>query len=213
MQRTQSALSLLRLEAGDRSEMLGLIAEAERGSEELSGLFAAAREYVRADTIEASDHDVVSLIDEAWRSVIEPGTDATLEIEPTTLIWPVDPMLLRSALQEILRNSLEARPFGLRVRVRSRELGCGTDRRLELGLADNGPGLTDVQRERALEPFWSGRAGARGIGLTLARKLIEAHGGTLSLTENQGGGVVATIGLPGTPGWDGIAAQAPDIPR
>ena len=67
---------------------------------------------------------------------------------------------------------------------------------VSLSVADNGHGMTPELRERALQPFVSTRAGALGIGLTVASWLARHHGGDLGLTESPLGGIVASVRLP-----------------
>ena len=174
MQRSQTALSMLRLKARESAELLELVAEAEHGNEELDGLYEAARRYVAPVVCVPEQVNVPALIEKAWESVVPEGADAILTVEPTLRTWRLDPSLLQEAIREILRNSLQARPEGLRVHARCLKRRSQTSFDLELRLKDNGPGLTEQQREYALEPFWSGLHGHRGMGLAIASKAVKS---------------------------------------
>jgi signal transduction histidine kinase len=64
-------------------------------------------------------------------------------------------------------------------------------------LADNGPGLSDRARERLFQPFaGSGRPDGAGLGLAIARELVQGHGGELALTATGPAGTVFEIQLP-----------------
>jgi len=63
---------------------------------------------------------------------------------------------------------------------------------------DTGPGLTAATAQRALEPFFTTRVGAQGLGLAQAHAFARQWGGTLTLTGAEGEGAEAVLTLPGT---------------
>ena len=63
-------------------------------------------------------------------------------------------------------------------------------------IADSGPGIPPEIREKIFEPFFTTKPGGTGLGLPVARRVIEAHHGDLELTCPETGGTVATVGLP-----------------
>jgi signal transduction histidine kinase len=106
----------------------------------------------------------------------------------------VDPDQISRAVQELVRNAFEAKAdqeIELRVQI------DGPDDRLMIQVADNGPGLTEHALAHAFDPFFSDKPAGRqaGLGLTLARRLVEAHHGRLTLENRPGGGALATIRL------------------
>jgi len=68
-----------------------------------------------------------------------------------------------------------------------------------LEVADRGSGLTEEVLRDALLPFYSTKPSGTGLGLTLCREIVEAHGGRLSLANRHGGGAAMTIWLPDVP--------------
>ena len=63
-------------------------------------------------------------------------------------------------------------------------------------MGDRGAGLTDGTLRDALLPFYSTKPTGTGLGLTLCREIVEAHGGRLSLANRSGGGALVTVWLP-----------------
>jgi signal transduction histidine kinase len=66
-------------------------------------------------------------------------------------------------------------------------------------MTDTGPGIPADLREQVLEPFFTTKARGGGLGLPIAKRVAELHGGTLALTFPASGGMSATITAPVTP--------------
>jgi signal transduction histidine kinase len=77
---------------------------------------------------------------------------------------------------------------------------AAADGAVELRVADSGPGVPPEVRERIFEPFFTTRARGTGLGLAVARQIVEAHGGRISVGDSPGGGARFTLRLPAAPG-------------
>jgi signal transduction histidine kinase len=133
--------------------------------------------------------------------------------------------LTRTAVDQLVRNALEAMPKGgwLTLRVE------GRNGRPALSVSDTGPGLSAEARAHLFEPFWTNKpTGHLGVGLVLCREVVEAQGGALQLTGGEGQGATVTLalpavpesavirvddrqGLPATPHWPQVACAAPPV--
>ena len=68
-----------------------------------------------------------------------------------------------------------------------------------LEVRDRGRGLSEEVRANALLPFYSTKRAGSGLGLSLAREIVDAHGGSISLHARDGGGTIVRLRLPGPP--------------
>jgi two-component system sensor histidine kinase PilS (NtrC family) len=106
----------------------------------------------------------------------------------------IDPEQIGWAVRELLKNALEAdgvRHIELRVQIDP------VDDRLKIVVTDDGSGLSEFALAHAFDPFFSLKPAGRqpGLGLSLARQKVAAHGGQIALENGPGRGAVATIRL------------------
>ncbi|HET6437658.1 MAG TPA: ATP-binding protein, partial [Anaeromyxobacter sp.] len=99
---------------------------------------------------------------------------------------------LRRALVNLTRNAVEAAPAASEVVVAAFGEGKGAT----LEVRDRGPGLSKEARSHLFQPFFTTKEKGTGLGLALAKKVADAHGGTLTLVEREGGGTVARLSIP-----------------
>jgi signal transduction histidine kinase len=122
-----------------------------------------------------------------------PAAAARVRLEvPSGLALSADRELLGQALLNVLKNAVEASESAP-VRVTGRRTGG----RAEIVVRDEGPGFPAEAADRLFEPFYSTKGTGMGIGLYLARKIVEAHGGTIEARRPAGGGSEFRIELPG----------------
>jgi two-component system, NtrC family, sensor histidine kinase HydH len=104
-----------------------------------------------------------------------------------------DALAVGQVLRSVLANALDAVPDGGHVTVRAALDADG--RHLTLTVHDNGPGMTPEQRSRAGKPFFTTKAHGMGVGLALARRVLDRSGGFLRIDSEPGRGTVVAIGL------------------
>ena len=122
--------------------------------------------------------------------------DLAVELKPTLGRISGDSRRIAQALDRLLENAVRYAPDAGRVLLH----GDGRERTARLVVSDNGPGMDARAQARAFDRFsrvGKGRSGqALGLGLPLARQMVEAHGGTLNLISEVGQGTVVTMELP-----------------
>ena len=138
--------------------------------------------------------DLPALIDSVVGEFEDLGADVTVE-EADRLTVPMRPNLIKRALRNLIENALK---YGLRARVRLRP--DGGDAVVEVD--DDGPGIPPDAIEHMFQAFTrleqsrSRDTGGSGLGLALARAIVDAHGGVLTLVNRTEGGLRAEMRLP-----------------
>jgi signal transduction histidine kinase len=160
---------------------------------------------VGLDRITPSRVDFALLIREAVESsVLETGQDRVDVSIAGRLMVDADPVELRAAVANVVRNALMYSPADTRVDVAAAVDG----RQAVLRIADEGPGISAAEKEIIFGAFVQGdlgRASGGGIGLFMARSIIEGLGGSISC-ESNGEGSVFQIRLP--LGSEGVSSSA-----
>lgn len=104
-----------------------------------------------------------------------------------------DSDLIVQVLIGLLANAADVLPRGGEVRLGARAAGEGL---VEIDVADSGPGVPEELRARVFEPFFTTRDKGTGLGLAVARQIVEAHEGRIDVAERPGGGALFRIALP-----------------
>lgn len=122
------------------------------------------------------------------RADVAPGTPAVL----------ADPMMLGQVLLNLTRNAIESmRDMAPERRIL--DIGAASDPlapgHVNISVTDRGCGIPQDARERLFSPFFSTKTDGMGMGLKICRTVVESHGGTLTYTDNPGGGTVFRFSL------------------
>ncbi|MEU3991192.1 sensor histidine kinase KdpD [Streptomyces platensis] len=138
-----------------------------------------------------------------------PEDSVVLDIPEDLPMVAVDPGLLERSVANIVENAVKYNPDGEPVLVSASALGD----RVEIRVADRGPGVPDEAKERIFEPFQrygdAPRGTGVGLGLAVARGFAEENGGTLDAEDTPGGGMTMVLTVPTAAGH---LPAPPDLP-
>jgi PAS domain S-box-containing protein len=200
LQRSQACLEMLNLELRDRPSALDLIQRVQNAQNDLHRLYEEVQSYAAPLRPKPEPRSLRDILKDAWSKLqgVRAGRQATLEEAPTTLdlMCDVDPLLLRRALVNLMENSLAAARDPVRIAVSWSEVEHDGRSAIQMTVRDNGPGLTPEQQERIFEPFYTTKTHGVGLGMAVAKRIVEAHGGRIAVGSSQGPGAELHIVLP-----------------
>lgn len=188
------------IDAGLRRDLLhGIHDEAERLARLLDGLLTMTRLEGGALQIRREWQVPEEVIGAAIRHLGErqQGREILVSIEPGVQLVAFDGMMVELALINILDNALKYTPAGAPIEITVRSLGDRTT----FAIGDRGPGVPAGERARLFDKLYRGE-GARalagaGLGLAIARAVVEAHGGTIRVDDRvDGPGSVFEFSIP-----------------
>jgi signal transduction histidine kinase len=180
-----------------REAVTHIAAEGLRAGE----IIRRARDFVRQSDANREPSDVNRLVREATH-LIEPDArrfviPIHLALEPELPLVDIDRIQVEQVILNLLRNGLEAMPDadagGHELIVRTSGQTADT---IEVSVRDTGVGVTPATCERIFDAFFTTKPGGLGLGLSISRSIIEAHGGRLWATGNPDRGMTFGFTLP-----------------
>lgn len=173
--------------------------ETARQSLRAGGIIRHLREFVTRGDMEKSPEDMRKLIEEAGALALvgsrEQGVRSVFEFASDTDDVLVDRIQVQQVLINLMRNAMEAMRDSKR-----RELTVRTtsddDGYVAVEVADTGPGIPEEIAARLFQPFVTSKASGMGIGLSISKRIVEAHGGSISVSRNNNGGATFRFSLP-----------------
>ncbi len=194
----QRLLAAGKMETEELTELLSdIVADGRRAGEVIQGV----RNMVRKGEARRSLIPIEDTIDQLLRIVhadaIRREAKVTAKVDPGAgQVWG-DPVQFLQVLLNLALNSLEAMsampPDARRLFIRAGRDGNGD---ILVSVRDSGPGFPGETAEQLFEPFFSTKSEGTGMGLAISRSIVEAHGGTLSGENCDGGGACFTVRLP-----------------
>jgi len=104
----------------------------------------------------------------------------------------LDEARLKQAFLNLFVNARQAMPEGGELLVRVRRVGT----EVEVSVTDTGTGMSEEKLERCFDEYWSDKSGGTGLGLSMARRIVEEHGGAIDVVSEVGRGTSFMIRLP-----------------
>jgi signal transduction histidine kinase len=119
--------------------------------------------------------------------------------ETVSLQCSVDKLCLERVFHNILLNSLAACADPTLIQIHCSAGTLNGRPAVRVAIRDNGPGLNHEQREKIFQPFFTTKSQGTGLGMSITKRIVEAHGGHIGLGMNSGPGAEILITLPRGP--------------
>jgi signal transduction histidine kinase len=120
-----------------------------------------------------------------------------------------DPNLLRHVLDNLVDNAGQAMSWRGTLEIAVRAASRGAQRGVAISVKDRGEGMDAEVSSRARDPFYTTRPTGTGLGLAIVDRIVEAHGGDLTIESQSGVGTTATVFFPDAIRPDQVITERP----
>ena len=185
------------LESQDRTK--GLMQKASVQAYRAGQIIQQLRKFVAKGETERGLEPINSVVREAAELALvgtrQLGVKATFDLADSLPDIMIDRVQIQQVIMNLVRNSVdamaEAEPPALRIRTSAKDHAI-----IQIDVIDSGCGLPEEVSKRLFQPFVTTKSGGLGIGLSICKTIVDAHGGKLWATANPEGGTMFHINLP-----------------
>jgi two-component system sensor kinase FixL len=157
------------------------------------------RDFVARGESERSVENIAKLVEEASAlalvGVKDRGIRVRFQFDPAADMVLADRVQIQQVLLNLIRNAVEAMD-GSAVRDLTISIAMDGDKFARISVADTGSGIAPEIAEQLFQPFITTKRQGMGVGLSISRTIVEAHGGRIWVEPNAGGGTIFNLTLP-----------------
>jgi len=191
--RSSAELSLESSHAVAMESARDIIAEADRLEEWVRSLLSYTRPLAAEAEAVALQVLVAETIDHFARDMERRAIHGKFSIASDLPLAKGDPPLLRQVLHSLLANAVEAIQRSGTIEIEANT--SLSQQRVELTIRDSGPGMTSEQLARAFTPFYTTKPKGLGVGLALAKRIVERFGGRITIESTPGRGTAVCLSM------------------
>ncbi len=192
--------------AEDMQKVQAVIGKVAQQAERAGQIVRRMRDFLEKRAGQRAFDDIVEIVDDAMALGLIGAKASNIQthFEPEAGLPAVlvDRVQIQQVLVNLLRNAVEAMEQAERRQLTVTAARQGEDR-IEVTVADTGHGIADAIASQLFKPFITTKDHGMGIGLAISKTIIEAHGGTMTVEPNPGGGTIFRFSVP----VDAAAAQ------
>lgn len=186
----QRFLDRVEREASTLGEMIGHILSVSRLEQEMGKKMFSENDLIKL---------VKSVIEDSRIEAEKDGKEILFRSQFERLIIPMRVEMLKSAIENVLRNAIRYTPVGGQIQIKVED---GDDHMIRVSIRDQGEGVPIDQIDKLFKPFYrvetsrNRKKGGVGLGLAIAKRALEYHGGRIEAANAPDGGLVVTMWLP-----------------
>lgn len=181
------------------NRMRGALDETAKQALRAGDIIRHLREFVTRGETDKGPEDVNHLVEEAGALALvgsrERGIKSVFEFGSDNSMVVADRVQIQQVLINLMRNAIEAMRDSPVKQLVVRTSHVSPDW-LQVEVEDTGPGISDEIASQLFQPFVTTKPNGMGIGLSISRRIIESHGGDLTVRKNEAGGATFTFSLP-----------------
>lgn len=195
LQRSFACLEMLALEVENQPSALDLVARTQRAQEQLRQLYEEVRQWAAPINLQRQKCVLSDVWREAWQEVRQVYDRKPIQLVETVDCEPlchVDPLKIGQVFRNIFENAVEVSPVPSVIEL---QCVCETESTNELTITirDQGPGLSAEQLARLFEPFFTTKTKGTGLGMAIAKRIVQAHSGSIVASSPGGASIEITI--------------------
>ncbi len=149
-------------------------------------------DYSREIQLTPSKTSPKALMKDALSTLNIPKNVKVLDLTEKTPEITVDAEKIRRVLVNIIKNAFEAMPYGGTLTLKSRKIGD----KVEIAISDTGVGMSEETLKKLFQPLYTTKSRGMGFGLSICKRFVEAHGGTITVESVLGKGSTFKVTLP-----------------
>jgi signal transduction histidine kinase len=200
LQRIGASAEMLELELEGNTAALEHVARIQQAQIHLHRILHELRCYAAPVLLDRVSFRISEVWREAWELLRgqRQGRQAELREDSfsSDLMIEADRFQLVHVFRNLLENSLSACVDPVQIDITCKDVNLGASPALRVSVRDHGPGLNDEQRRRIFEPFYTTKPTGTGLGMAIAQRVVEAHGGTITVGDQPPPGAEIIIALP-----------------
>ncbi|OQW59345.1 MAG: hypothetical protein A4S14_05070 [Proteobacteria bacterium SG_bin9] len=182
-----------------RTALARIIADARRAADVIVRIRGIASKAPPAKAEQAVNPVIDETLQFVQHELQTHGVEVRLDLAADLPNVLMDRVQIQQVLSNLIVNAVQAMSeHGFSPPCITISSHADADGLVRVVVADNGPGIDADDRERLFDSFFTTKPGGMGLGLPISRSIVEAHGGTIAIDEQSGGGARFTVKLPST---------------
>lgn len=198
--RSQACLEMLAFAVEEQPKALNLITRIQSAQDHLKHLYEEVRNYAAPLKLEMETWNLAHIWRQAWENLALLRQTKTASLREETagldLHCKVDQFRLGQVFRNILENALAACPDPVEINVLCSRAEIDGQPAVRIAFRDNGLGLNPEQKQRIFDPFFTTKTKGTGLGMAIAKRIVEAHGGYITVGAGADRGAEILVTLP-----------------
>ncbi len=200
LQRTRACLDILELDLEGQPDALDLIHRGQTAIDELHRLYEEVRGYAAPVMLETTKCSLSQVWETAWSNLEQLRLNRQIQFhaEPNgvDLFCQIDPYRMGQVIRNLFENAIVAVSDPGEVTLQCADADIQGRAAVRVSIRDSGPGFPIDQIPKVFEPFFTTKSKGTGLGMAIAKRIVEAHGGTIEVGNHPDGGAEIVMILP-----------------
>jgi signal transduction histidine kinase len=188
------------LEVEDRPEALELVERISRAQGHLHQLYEEVRHYAAPINLDRRTCDLVRVWRDTWEHLAMSRRDKVVTLRESTANVDTsahaDPFAIGQVFRNVIENAIAACADPGAIEISAEDAILGKQPSIRVAICDNGPGVPADVLTRVFDPFFTTKTKGTGLGMAIAKRIVDAHSGRIDISNRPEGGAQVNITLP-----------------